>query len=125
MRMTKTDRSARALRREGIVMGALMRNKRHARIKHWDDERAIGNSLIVTLIEGFAFYPHADERVAEHVHGFDTVEEAMQRVRTSYPCSCDRCTQDDAAKEIDRTIDDAPPHVQDNLGALDAEGSDG
>jgi hypothetical protein len=64
---------------------------RHKRIKHWDDERADGNSLIVTLQEGWAFYPSPDEASAEHVRGFDTVAEAMARVRRTEPCSCARC----------------------------------
>jgi hypothetical protein len=65
--------------------------KQHSRIKHWDDERHLGHGIIVTLAYGFAFYAHEDENVAEHVRGFDTVKEAIARVRSSYLCACGRC----------------------------------
>ena len=39
--------------------------KRDPRIEHWDDERKIGNSLIVTLRNGWAF----DPREREHGDG--------------------------------------------------------
>ena len=38
---------------------------KHSRIEYWDDERAIGNSLIVTLVKGWRF-----EEKGEHVRGF-------------------------------------------------------
>lgn len=68
-----------------------MTAQRHARILHWDDERRDGNSLIVTLKPSWAFAPHADERLAEHVRGFDAVKEAMQAIRQARPCACARC----------------------------------
>jgi hypothetical protein len=68
--------------------------ERHKRIKWWDDERDIGNSLIVTLIEGFAFDPSEDENVALHVRGYDTVKEAMAEVRKAKPCQCARCRKE-------------------------------
>lgn len=61
---------------------------RHAKIESWDDERGIGNSLIVTLKPGWRF-----EDLAEHVRGFDTKSEAMAEVRAAKPCSCAQCTQ--------------------------------
>jgi len=61
---------------------------RHVRIEHWDDERSIGNSLIVTLKKGWRF-----EELSEHVRGFDTVKEAMEEVRNSKPCFCELCKQ--------------------------------
>jgi len=60
---------------------------RHSRIEEWDDEREIGNSLIVSLKPGWAFNP--SER--EHVRGFDTVADAMRGVRESKPCTCEEC----------------------------------
>lgn len=60
--------------------------KRHKRIEHWDDERNIGNSLIVTLKTGWRF-----EQAGEHVRGFDTVKEAMADVRQALPCACSGC----------------------------------
>lgn len=64
---------------------------RHSRIQHWDDERSLGNSLIVTLIPGFAFEPSPDEKIAQHVDGFDSVDAAMKAVRSARVCSCSRC----------------------------------
>lgn len=60
--------------------------QRHKKIEHWDDERSIENSLIVTLKKGWYF----GER-GEHVRGFDTVKEAMQEVVESQPCDCSVC----------------------------------
>lgn len=59
---------------------------KHSRIETVDDERAIGNSLIVTLKRGWRF-----EDMGEHVRGYDTKREAMQEVRTARPCTCSEC----------------------------------
>ena len=63
---------------------------RHKKIEFWDDERDIGNSLIVTLIRGWKF---SDDPIAnEHVRGFDTVADAMYAVRKeTMPCDCKQC----------------------------------
>jgi hypothetical protein len=63
---------------------------RHKRIQYWDDERSLGNSLIVTLHLGWQFSD--DPGNAEHVRGFDTVRDAMREVRSSIPCDCPDCT---------------------------------
>lgn len=60
--------------------------QRHKKIEHWDDERSIDNSLIVTLKKGWRFEEHG-----EHVRGFDTVKEAMAEVRSAQPCDCKVC----------------------------------
>lgn len=60
--------------------------KYHTRIEHWDDERGCGNSLIVSLKEGWRFPVQEG-----HVQGFDTVREAVEGLRESEPCSCDDC----------------------------------
>lgn len=70
------------------------RKMRHSRVEFWDDERRIGNSLIVTLKPGFAFFPADDESVAEHVRGFDRVRDAEAAVRRSQPCRCGRCLRE-------------------------------
>lgn len=62
---------------------------RHRNIEYWDDERSIGNSLIVTLVRGLKFA--ADPLACEHVRGFDTVREAMQESRNAIPCDCQQC----------------------------------
>lgn len=64
---------------------------RHKNIQHWDDERSIGNSLIVTLIKGKQF--SADIGTGEHVRGFDTIKEAMSEVRSAVDCSCQSCAE--------------------------------
>ena len=63
-------------------------NKRHRWIEYWDDERSIGNSLIVTLIKGRRFSENG-----EHVRGFDTIKEAMDDVRASSKCTCKDCNE--------------------------------
>lgn len=60
---------------------------KHAKIEFWDDERAIGNSLIVTLNRGWRF-----DDVGEHVCGFDTKREAMRAVRAAERCDCAYCS---------------------------------
>jgi hypothetical protein len=59
---------------------------KHAKIEHWDDERDIDNSLIVTLKKGWRF-----DSVGEHVRGFDSKREAMQEVRSAVKCTCMQC----------------------------------
>lgn len=56
-------------------------------IRHWDDERAIGHSIIVTLQYGYCF----DD--GEHVRGFDTVSEARWEcaLKRLASCSCEEC----------------------------------
>jgi hypothetical protein len=59
---------------------------KHKKIEFWDDERNIGNSLIVTLTKGWRF-----EERGEHVRGFDTKREAMAEVRAAKRCDCEQC----------------------------------
>ena len=54
-----------------------------------DDEREIGNYIIVTLNYGWRF-PDG-EYSAEHVRGFDTVQEARDYVHKAEPCHCKEC----------------------------------
>ena len=60
---------------------------KHKKIKHWDDERDIGNSLIVTLHYGWRFGEDG-----EHVRGFDTKSDAMREVRGAKVCDCAECS---------------------------------
>lgn len=62
-----------------------------ARILAWDDERDLGNSLIVTLNRGWQF--STDPRMPEHVRGFDSVREARETVRNTVPCDCRDCSR--------------------------------
>ena len=57
-------------------------------IEHWDDERRIGNGIIVTLHYGWSFEP-----THEGVRGFDTVREAREatRLKALYRCRCQQC----------------------------------
>jgi len=52
----------------------------HPRVEHADDERASGNSLIITLRQGWSFEPGIDNRVS----GADTIAEALQMVRDAH-----------------------------------------
>jgi hypothetical protein len=61
-----------------------------AKVMHWDDERSIGNSLIITLKRGWAFGAN-NTRYAEHVEGFDTVKEARAAIKEAKQCSCFDC----------------------------------
>lgn len=61
-------------------------NKYRERIAHWDDEREIGNSLIVSLKDGWRF-PAAEC----HTEGFDTVRDAIEGLRETQPCDCATC----------------------------------
>jgi len=71
--------------------------KRHKRIMHWDDERKDGNSLIVSLVDGWNFGDYS-----EHVRGFDTVREAMDAVRYAQPCDCDDCKKGLCSTQINK-----------------------
>lgn len=60
-------------------------------VEHWDDERAEGNGVIVTLRYGYSFL--RDEHLG--VKGFDTVTEAKRGVRAGdvFRCSCNECSR--------------------------------
>lgn len=47
----------------------------HPLVEHWDDERGIGNGIIVTLLPGHFFYDDCGGM------GFDTVREARNAIR--------------------------------------------
>jgi len=61
------------------------------KVQHWDDERSIGNALIVTLHYGWQF--GTDPFQPEHTLGFDTPKEAKAAVRDAIPCDCPECRQ--------------------------------
>lgn len=66
---------------------ALEKLQAHPRVEIVDDERSIGNSVIVTLRNGWRFN---DE--GEHVFGEDTPEECLAAVETRVkPCACSEC----------------------------------
>jgi hypothetical protein len=58
-------------------------------VEFWDDERSLGNGIIVTLNYGFSFEPNGHEGV----RGFDTITEAKiaTRLKNVYPCDCQQC----------------------------------
>jgi hypothetical protein len=60
---------------------------KHSRIEYWDDERDIGNGIIVTLNYGWSFEPNEHEAV----RGFDFIKDADMAVKTSFPCDCSEC----------------------------------
>jgi len=61
--------------------GVLERLRTHARVEHVDDERAIGNSVIITLRQGWSFTAGQDNRV----NGADTPSAALALVRAAKP----------------------------------------
>lgn len=63
--------------------------KKH-HIEFWDDEREIGNGVIVTLNYGYSFEPMNEH---EGVRGFDTLAEARHATakRRVFSCACVEC----------------------------------
>jgi len=62
-------------------------SKYKARIESWDDERSLGNSLIVSLRDGWR-WTHGD---VTHVSGFDTIAEVLAALRETTRCECETC----------------------------------
>jgi len=69
----------------------MTKSKADSRVEHWDDERSIGNGIIVTLHYGFSF----DATTHEGVRGFDTAGEAAKAVfkkgHLIHSCRCHEC----------------------------------
>jgi hypothetical protein len=55
--------------------------RKHSRVEIVDDERELGNGVIVTLRKGWTFDPAQDKRVA----AADTCREAWAMVRHAHP----------------------------------------
>jgi hypothetical protein len=68
--------------------------KYHDRIMFWDDERDIGNSLILTLNDGWRF----TQGEALHVCGADTVQDALAALRGTVACDCEGCQKSKGAQ---------------------------
>lgn len=75
--------------------------KLRAHIQHWDDERSLGNSLIVSLKDGVKFSD--DPQSNCHVEGFDTVKDAIAALRSVMPCLCESC-----AENLHKTLGNLP-----------------
>jgi hypothetical protein len=59
------------------------------KVMFWDDERSVGNGIIVNLAYGWEFGD--DKWHPTHVRGFDSKREALDAVRESIPCHCKDC----------------------------------
>lgn len=63
-------------------------------IRYWDDERGIGNGILVTLT-GRCFEPYdvGGDGCPRHVQGFETVTEARagSSIKATFPCLCSLC----------------------------------
>ncbi len=61
-------------------------------IEHWDDERELGNGVIVTLRYGYSFEPNEHQGV----RGFDTVTEARREsaLFNIHQCKCELCVSE-------------------------------
>ncbi len=64
--------------------------KYQARVMFWDDERSLGNALIIILNDGWRF-TMGD---APHVIGVDTVSGALEALRSTVECCCEGCRKD-------------------------------
>lgn len=62
-------------------MASLKTLRRHSRVEIVDDERALGNGVIVTLRAGWSFDPIDPEN---RVRGGDTIAEIYSDVRSAY-----------------------------------------
>lgn len=60
----------------------------NSKILFYDDERNIGNYIIVTLRYGWRFDTSGRP---EHVQGFYTKREASKAVRNAVACTCNDC----------------------------------
>lgn len=63
------------------------------RVLFWDDERSIGNSLIVSLKPGWRFI-----NTECHTCGEDNVKAMTAQLRATTPCDCDECVKMGAAQ---------------------------
>lgn len=68
--------------------------KYRLRIENWDDERSIGNALIISLHDGWR-WNHGD---VDHVAGFDTVAAVLVALRITTHCNCKTCQEAKKAK---------------------------
>ena len=69
----------------------MIATKLNRKVEHWDDERNIGNSILVTLKPGWRW--GSDPQSPTHVEGFDTPQEAKTKLRTVMLCACKECKQ--------------------------------
>jgi len=70
------------------VSKTLEQLRRNKKVMFVDDEREIGNEIIITLDYGWRL---PDEYASEHVRGFDTVKEARDAVGRAQTCRCEEC----------------------------------
>ena len=81
---------------EGREMPKSIPKKKAGKIMYWDDERRIGNNIIVTLNFGHCF-----EDQAHHVEGADTVKGFIDFAGWSLQeCHCKDCTNNISIKPI-------------------------
>lgn len=71
-------------------MKTLAELSRHPNIKWIDDERRLGNGIIITL-QGLALDPHEDENQATHVFAEDTFKQVVDMLKQCKPCTCNWC----------------------------------
>lgn len=62
-------------------MATIQQVKSNPKVELVDDERALGNGVIVTLKQGWTFSPGEDNRV----RGADTFHEARAMLRSAQP----------------------------------------
>jgi hypothetical protein len=57
-------------------------------VDHWDDERKIGNGIILMIKSGYR-WEYDDHGL--HVMGFDNVSDAIESLRYVVSCDCEVC----------------------------------
>jgi len=75
---------------EQKMIPASIPKKYKNRIAHWDDERNIGNSLIVSLKDGWR---DGTDLAICHTLAEDTVSDMLYKLMATQPCDCPDCKQ--------------------------------
>lgn len=76
----------------------MLNKSQKKKVMHFDDERAIGNSIIVTLNYGWCFT--SDPLVPMHVEGFDTIKDAKEGINSAVKCECKECVENLKPEEV-------------------------
>lgn len=70
--------------------------KYRERIMYWDDERNIGNGIIVSLEDGWR---DGTDLAVCHTLAEDMVKEMLWKLQSTEPCDCEECRAELAAKK--------------------------
>ena len=65
--------------------------KFHSRVMHWDDERNIGNYILITLDHGWR--TEGTDINPNHTICAYTIKEGVEYVRDAVSCNCKECKE--------------------------------